>query len=67
MVLDAERLIYSFAGFGVDLKLNLTNILSIYGGYSQNGQLFETDNVESIETGVSYGGNEVSFNLKYLF
>lgn len=52
-------------GYGIDLKLNITNILSIYGGYSQTDQLIESDNVESFEAGIKYSRNKFFLNLKY--
>jgi hypothetical protein len=58
---DSENL----NGYGVDLKLNVTNILSIYGGYSQTDQLIESDNVESFEAGIKYSRSNLFLNLKY--
>lgn len=56
----------SLNGFGADLKLNINNLLSLYGGYSQTDQLLSSsDKVETIETGVNYSGDNLLIKLNY--
>jgi hypothetical protein len=56
----------SLNGFGADMRLNIDNIFSLYGGYSQTDQLLSnSDKVETIETGVNYSGDNLLIKLNY--